>query len=200
MKAQVPFLLTDTFIDAYVKPYYSEGHRFYFKYDYIEKLLDYCKNKGLRLTPSQNLALQFLYTRWCPIFPDYLERGAKLLKYIVQTASMEINHDVLTAQQIINELENKDTLTDKSKLIYDLDRIRFAASQNDYERYERLIRFEFSHIDDKTWVAGRINLLTNMLNSGQIFVTPQFQNEFENSARQNITQQIDKLKESLSDV
>ncbi|THB73382.1 MAG: hypothetical protein D6B28_03830 [Gammaproteobacteria bacterium] len=200
MKAQVPFLLTDTFIDAYVKPYYNEAHRFYFKYDYIQNLLNHCKENGLRLAPSQNMALQFLYSRWCPIFPDYLERGSKLLRYAVQIASMEINQDIMTAQQILIELGNKDNLTDKSKLIYDLDRIRFAAPQEEYERYERLIRFEFSHLDEKTWINGRIGILTNMLNSGGIFVTPNFQDKFENAARQNLTQQIEKLNESLSDV
>ncbi|THB73376.1 MAG: hypothetical protein D6B28_03800 [Gammaproteobacteria bacterium] len=200
MKAQVPFSITDTFLDAYVKPYYNEGHRFYFKYEYIENILKFCKEQKIHLSSSQTLALHFLYSCWCPIFPDYLERGSKLIKYAIQTAAMEINPDVINAQQLMIQVGNKETLTDASKIIYDLDRIRFAAAEDEYSRYERLVRFEFSHLNDQAWISGRIGVLQNMLKTDNIFVTPEFQNKFEQIARQNLQNQIQQLTESLKDV
>ena len=200
MKAQVPFLLTDVFIDAYVRPYYNEAHRFYFKYDYIENILKYCKEQNIHLTSSQNLALQFLYSCWCPIFPNHLERGAQLLAYTVQTAAMDITQEVTDAQQTIIQVGRRETLTDQSNIIYDLDRLRFAANKDEYDRYERLVRFEFSHINDRAWITARIGVLQNILNSGSIFVTPVFQTKFENAAKHNLTQQIERLKGSLSNV
>lgn len=190
MTQKAPLIITDAFIDAYVKPYYLEAHRQYFKFDYIDNILSYCDENQINLSTSQKLATLFSYSRWMPMSQKHFEDGATLLKLAVDISNMESNEDVLNAQQIVRQLADRNMLTIDSALIFDLDRMRFGQDPEEYSKYEQLLRLEFSFIDDQTWSRVRTGVLNAFLNEPQFFATQQFADKFEQTAKSNIENQI----------
>lgn len=196
MNQRAPLLISDAFIDAYVKPYYLEAHRQYFKFDYIENILDYCRNNSINLSTAQQLAILFLYSRWSPISKTPFSDGAELLKLAIDISNMEASQDVILAQKIINQVGYPNLVEGQSILVHNLNMIRFGLDSSEYQKYEDLLRLEFSYLDNPTWATSRKNVLQNILNKQQIYMTQSFIDKFEQQARSNIEGQIQLLSET----
>jgi len=73
------------------------------------------------------------------------------------------------------------------KLFLDLDLAIFGKEEDEYYKYSKNIRLEYSHVPDQIYFEKRKNLLNIFLNKDQIFYTTYFQEKYESQARKNIT-------------
>ena len=83
--------------------------------------------------------------------------------------------------------------TDLFKLFLDLDLAILGKEENEYYKYSKNIRMEYSHVPDHIYNEKRKNLLNIFLNKDQIFYTTHFQKKYESQARKNISGEIQLL-------
>lgn len=78
-------------------------------------------------------------------------------------------------------------------LFLDLDMAVLAEDWKDYEVYSQNIRREFLQYPDPIFKSGRRNALQKILNKETIYYSPDFNNLFEEKARQNLQREISLL-------
>ena len=83
--------------------------------------------------------------------------------------------------------------TDLFKLFLDLDLAILGKEENEYYKYSKNIRMEYSHVPYHIYNEKRKNLLNIFLNKDQIFYTTHFQKKYESQARKNISGEIQLL-------
>lgn len=75
----------------------------------------------------------------------------------------------------------------------DADLAILAAGPERYERYASDVRTEYAHVGDADFNAGRAAVLRDLLAGPSLFRTPQGQSLWEESARANVTAEIERL-------
>lgn len=75
------------------------------------------------------------------------------------------------------------------KLLHDLDYMILGAPWEEYYNYERLIRLEYSHLNDEEYANGRISFLENLIQNG-VFETKEFVAEYEAQALENMKRSL----------
>ncbi len=96
---------------------------------------------------------------------------------------------LLTKKHNISESENKSDY----KLFLDIDLAILGTDREKYTEYIKNVRKEYFYIPGIIYNKSRIKLLSGFLNRDFIFLSNSFQNEYENTARQNISYEIDLL-------
>ncbi len=79
------------------------------------------------------------------------------------------------------------------KLIVDIDLQILHAAEEDFDRYERQVRAEYSFVDDASWIMGRTQVLQEFLDRDWIYSTPLFRRSYEGDARANLKRSIARL-------
>jgi predicted metal-dependent HD superfamily phosphohydrolase len=75
-------------------------------------------------------------------------------------------------------------------LLVDADLAILASPRATYRAYTLAVRLEYGHLDDATFVAGRTGVLQRLLGRPRLFHTPALRDRWEDSARQNLTDEI----------
>jgi predicted metal-dependent HD superfamily phosphohydrolase len=75
-------------------------------------------------------------------------------------------------------------------LLVDADLAILASPRATYRAYTLAVRLEYSHLDDATFAAGRISVLQRLLRRPRLFHTPALQDLWEDSARQNLADEL----------
>ncbi|MGQ9631740.1 MAG: HD domain-containing protein [bacterium] len=81
-----------------------------------------------------------------------------------------------------------------SRLIADLDLSILGASPEDFERYERGIRSEYSGVPDEIFRERRALFLKGLLDRPNIYLTPHFRGKYEDRARENLRRSLSSLR------
>jgi predicted metal-dependent HD superfamily phosphohydrolase len=92
--------------------------------------------------------------------------------------------------------------TPDEKFIHDLDLSILGADPEAYKKYEKLIREEYSFIDDKTFAQGRLQVLEHFISQSgsptsvkkSLFKTPYFIDTYEKKALENVREERDAIK------
>lgn len=125
--------------------------------------------------------------------------------YICFQDLIEMNFDKNRAKRIHDLIiwtkhkENPPKKDLEANLIVDIDLIRISCDTQEFlQRYDN-VRWEYSFLDDKTWIQGRVSFWNHLLEmkKKRIFRTPCFL-ENNNIAIQNIQQELVRLKSQLS--
>ena len=69
----------------------------------------------------------------------------------------------------------------------------YIIAEDNWEDYENKIRKEYCYVDDKEYKTKRKKFLENLLNKEKIFRTKIFYDSYEQIARNNINNIINKL-------
>lgn len=78
-------------------------------------------------------------------------------------------------------------------LFLDADMAILAADSARYTRYAQAVRFEYNHFSDEDFRVGRIKVLKGFLARESIYLSPQGQTLWEQSARHNIHTELEQL-------
>lgn len=119
---------------------------------------------------------------------DFAEVRLKKLKLSNQQID-EIKKHILSGKTHQNS-ENSDR-----KYFLDADLSILGESPEIYSKYSKNIRAEYVQIPFQIYKTARTNILNDFLNRTQIFLTPYFYQKFEDTARRNIINEIEFLKE-----
>lgn len=87
---------------------------------------------------------------------------------------------------IISTRPGEKVFSADSRLLNDIDRAPLAESPERYDRYERNLRYENSHIGDFIYRRKRIEFLQSTLSKTQLFATDFAHAEFDAAARENL--------------
>ncbi|XP_055379935.1 uncharacterized protein LOC129611044 [Condylostylus longicornis] len=79
-------------------------------------------------------------------------------------------------------------------LIQDLNLLILSSSYEEYETYCDLIRKEYATLNDSSYNGMRLKILETFLTIPAIYQTPEYFSKFENKARDNIKNEIERLK------
>ena len=83
-----------------------------------------------------------------------------------------------------------------SKILVDIDLSILGQPAAVFDEYERGIRREYAHVDEQAFRAGRSAILRRFLEGQTIYTTPDFQERYEASARQNLRRSLKLLGDS----
>ncbi len=84
--------------------------------------------------------------------------------------------------------------TDRSgALLCDADLSVLGADDDRYDRYVCEVRAEYAHVDDRSWIEGRRAVLRSFLDRPQIFHTGAGRDQWEATARANISRELSSL-------
>lgn len=95
--------------------------------------------------------------------------------------------------------------TQDEKIIHDLDLAILGSEPDEYEKYEKLIREEYSFVKDKAFAQGRLQVLEQFIKkSGSatdhkktLYLTQYFQDHYEKKAIDNIRHEMNNIKKSF---
>jgi predicted metal-dependent HD superfamily phosphohydrolase len=97
-----------------------------------------------------------------------------------------------TATHQVPAFDDPGALRDAA-LFLDMDLSILGAAPDAFDSYEQAVRHEYAWVDETAWRAGRSAVLKMLLSRPYIFHTPEFRDRFEQQARKNIQQSIEKL-------
>lgn len=79
-------------------------------------------------------------------------------------------------------------------LFQDLDLFILGSPANDYKKYTELLQKENSFMDLEKYKSMRLKVLQSFLRIPSIYCTKEFRDKFEDTARNNIKNEIEELK------
>lgn len=82
-----------------------------------------------------------------------------------------------------------ENMSKEQRLMHDLDLTILGDARN-YGIYAANIRREYAHVEDSVYREGRIEVLTKLLETKELFLLPYFKDMFEENARRNIKKEI----------
>lgn len=82
--------------------------------------------------------------------------------------------------------------------LLDFDLSILGKNWDTYSEYTRQIRQEYAIYPDNMYIPGRIQVLNHFLESGSIYQTLDFKEQFETQALSNLNQEKEELQQSLS--
>jgi predicted metal-dependent HD superfamily phosphohydrolase len=116
---------------------------------------------------------------------------------IILTKQLKINDNFAnTVASLIVDTKHSSIHTNiDSKLMVDIDLAILGRSQRLFERYEKLIRQEYSWVSESDFTAERVKIISKFLppHRPTIYQTPFFQKRYEQQAINNLNRSISNL-------
>lgn len=172
---------------------YDEPHRRYHDREHIGEMLDTALALGVALTPAQALALLFHDAVYVP----GAARGSNeaLSAQLLRVYAHELTLDCIErAAAIVHDSARHVARSVEAQIVLDLDLMRLAAPQPEFDRYSRAILAEQRALirledDDAAWryfCRLRRPFFEELLERDVIFAQPQCRSAFEAPARANL--------------
>ena len=176
--------------------HYSEPHR---DYHTLRHILN-----GFALIPDDyredhTLSLALLYHDiiYDPRRPDNESESAKLARSEMSRIGLSQSLIAEVSDLIIATDHSGDhDLTDRGRLLCDIDLSILGAIREEYDRYAEAIRKEYHWVPAEQYRKGRKSVLQNFLERDPIYLTPGFRDQFEEAARSNLRREISQLASS----
>lgn len=187
---------------------YSSKDRFYHTLLYIENMIieldsvwlhfaDNIKNTYDDIQRAYNNLYLSIWFHDCIFDPKSKENeinSADFTAYELQKMNYSEKDLKIICELILCTIDHRPIRdTDLFKLFLDLDLAILGKKENEYYKYSKNIRKEYSHVPDHIYNEKRKNLLNTFLNKDQIFYTTYFQEKYESQARKNISGEIQLL-------
>lgn len=172
---------------------YDEPHRRYHDREHIGEMLDAALALGVTLTPAQALALLFHDAVYVPgaARGSNEAMSAQLLRVYAHDLTLGC---IERAVAIVHDSADHVARSAESQIVLDLDLMRLAAPQPEFDRYSRAILAEQRALirledDDAAWryfCRLRRPFFEGLLERDAIFAQPQCRGAFEEPARANL--------------
>jgi predicted metal-dependent HD superfamily phosphohydrolase len=180
---------------------YSEPHRHYHTMAHVEHCLwefDVAREQAQHPVEVE-MALWFHDAVFDTRAQDNEQRSAELAAQILQDAGTAPER-VERIKRLILATSHDRTIQDPDAgLVEDVDLAVLGQSESEFDRYEEMIRSEYSWVADTAFRAGRANLLQSFLTRESIYSTPFFRERYEEDARANIQRSLEWLVTSSTE-
>jgi predicted metal-dependent HD superfamily phosphohydrolase len=178
---------------------YSEQHRHYHNLSHIAFLFSLCDKYISRISTPAITGFAILYHDivYDTFRPDNEEQSAEVaemhLKQLNVNASLIENVKTFILATKDHKLPDGYPLKNDLGLFLDFDIAILATSPDTYQAYSEKIRQEYLKYPDKVYKEGRKQALQKVMSSETIFITNDFIEAMEETARQNINREIGQL-------
>jgi predicted metal-dependent HD superfamily phosphohydrolase len=181
------------------KEIYDKNNLEYHNWDHISSCFKEFRNvEDFLMCPRQvELAILFHDIVYEPVAEDNEEKSAKLMKRVLMEEGFLGNFMDRVSDLIINTKHDAILTDNDSKYMVDIDLSVLGKSPEEYDKYARAIREEFSMFPRIIYNQGRIGVLSNFLDKKtrpKIFQTEFFRDLYEANARRNVSEEIKRLK------
>lgn len=182
-----------------VLAFYDEPHRRYHNRVHLHEMLDTAQQMGCALSPAQSLALLFHDAVYVPGAARGANEAmsAQLLRIYGEGMSASV---IDVACRIIIDTADHVARSEPARLVLDLDLMRLAAGDADFDRYSREVFAEQRPLvliddDEAAWAffqKRRVGFFERLLERPEIFCLPEFRSRFEATTRGNLRRAIDR--------
>lgn len=117
---------------------------------------------------------------------DNEARSARLAAEHLSAAGIHPDTVRRIRELVVSTRPGESLPNDDARLLHDIDRVVLASSSETFDRYERNVRYENSHIGDFIYRRKRIETLQTLLSKAQIYVTDYAHEELDAPARANL--------------
>jgi predicted metal-dependent HD superfamily phosphohydrolase len=182
-----------------VLSFYDEPHRHYHNRVHLQEMLDTAQAMACALQPAQTLALLFHDAVYVPGAARGANEAlsAQLLRVYgagVPAATLDLAYRIVidTADHLPRSAE--------ARLVLDLDLMRLAGSDDDFEHYSREVFDEQRPLvliadDEAAWAyfqKRRVGFFERLLERPEIYCLPAFRERFEAVTRRNLQRAIER--------
>ena len=179
---------------------YGEIHRKYHTIDHIFECLEILDALGLAIGQMKRVALALIYhdVIYDVDRNDNEERSADLLALHLREAGFPARIiDPHRGLILATKHTGKVLIDPLARVIVDIDLVSLGREPNLYHANTQAIRFEYSHMrgfTEERWVSGRTAFLESMLMRTHIYCTPEFRRKYDEQARKNLKNELERLK------
>ncbi len=181
---------------ARLKTMYSESHRFYHNLAHINSCLT-------ELGSAQQLVQQPDLVEFAIWYHDVIynpkakyneEKSAQLAYGVCLAAKIPEDFANRTKDLILATKHDAVPRGIDARLMIDVDLSILGKSPEEFDKYERDIRREYSWVSEDQFRQGRSAILQMFLNRYSIYLTDFFKGKYESQARANLQRSIESLK------
>jgi len=184
---------------ARLRARYDEPHRRYHTWSHIVACLDARDALTDTTTPEIDLALLFHDAVYEPFATDNEIRSGELL--LEEGRRAWIDDLILQrAQRLVRATAHASAEacdSEQARIVVDADLSILGADGACFEEYERLVRDEYSLVDDAAFTTGRIAILRGFLDRPAIYSTLRARRLWEARARRNLEDSLVRLDRRL---
>lgn len=171
--------------------YYNSPQRYYHNLDHIHQMLLLSDQYDLKITNKKTFNISIFYhdVIYDVSRSDNELKSWELSKHLLSglIPSNELN---LIKTYILATKNHKFNSNSNINLLLDFDLFTLGKSWNEYLEYTKQIRKEYAIYTDQLYIPGRINVLRHFLCSKYIYKTKDFQDKYENQARNNLNKEL----------
>lgn len=179
---------------------YSEPHRAYHNLSHLEALFSLLDEYEIPERPAVALAVWFHDAVYDPTRTDNEERSALLaqtqLKGLELKASLRERVGELIRATQTHQPHAPPRRGGTAAWLLDADLAILGSEPQVYFAYAQAIRLEYAWMPQERYREGRVRILTGFLERPQIYHTAPFRQRFEASARQNLTEEVLRLRKT----
>lgn len=179
---------------------YSEPHRFYHTTDHIKNMLQDFKTirKELDNPNLVEFAIWYHDIVYSTTYPNLLKNELHSANMASESANaFDVKpEDIKAIYSLVLSTKNHKPIQNHpdSKYLIDINMKILGSSTEEYNTYKNNIQKEFAQFPDSVYKTQRAKALKNILNSGNIFHTNEFQ-IYETKARANLENELQSLKQ-----
>lgn len=177
-------------IGADVRSRHQEPHRAYHVVAHVEAVLGHLERLGQGNDPVCGLAAFFHDVIYDPTAGDNEHRSALLAEQCLGALGLSSEHVTRTAEVIEATASHQSTGDAVVDTFLDADLAVLGAAPEPYQAYTSAIRFEYQHLDDASFDAGRSSVLRGFLEREHIFLTAGGRAAYEAAARRNLATEL----------
>ena len=175
---------------------YTKKWKFYHNLNHIYSILDLFQKYNIHINKYKNeflISIFFHDIIYIPSRNDNEEESINVFEKFYSETNPK-NLKKVKVIEFITETKNhllSENYDDEVNLFLDMD--MHIIAEDNWEDYENKIRKEYCYVDDNEYKNKRKQFLENLLNKEKIFRTNIFYNTYEQIARNNINNIINKL-------
>ena len=190
---------------------FDEEQRFYHTLRHVRHLLSLRKKYATQYTDNEivfKLSAWFHDAIYEPTRGDNEERSAELFDEFAKPCSdagkisiedRKLVYDIIiaTKKHVPFVTPSEDARLHRQCAVFlDCDIAILGAPDAEYDEYAESIRKEYAHYSDESYAKGRKAVLEGFIEKEHLFITQEFQRDFEEQARVNLHREIKNLSVS----
>jgi predicted metal-dependent HD superfamily phosphohydrolase len=184
--------------DALLRAWSASGRHYHARSHLEACLALFDQYRGLAQQPAEvELAIWFHDAIYDARAPDNEEKSAVWAREAMSDADIGAEH-VERVVRLVLATKKHHAADSDTALLLDIDLSILGAAPQVFEQFDRDVRQEYAFVPDEGWRVGRGKVLQGFLDRPKIFQTPQLHAAFEQQARANLKQAIEKLQRPQS--
>lgn len=178
---------------------YSEAHRAYHNQAHLEALFSLLDAYAIPEGPAVALAVWFHDAVYDPTRTDNEEQSAILAQTQLKGLGLKASLSERVGE-LIRVTQTHQARDATTAWLLDADLAILGSEPEVYFAYAQAIRLEYAWMPEERYREGRVRILTGFLERPQIYYTAPFRQRFEARARQNLTEEVLRLRKTGGEI